>query len=383
MKIVLAPDSYKGSLRAEEVAASMARGIRKAAPSARIVSIPMADGGEGTAEAIVDAMAGEMKQVEVTGPMGMKVAASYGLIDGGRTAVIDVAAASGLPLVPKEERNPLQATTYGTGELIRFAVEDGCGKIILGLGGSATVDGGVGLAQALGISFLDRDGREVGFGGGELDRIARIDDSGLHPRLRSVEFVLSCDVTNPICGPSGASMVFGPQKGADPEMAAKLDAGLRHLAALLADRFESDVFAIPGLGAAGGIALPLKAFGRAVMRPGAELVMEAVGFHDALVGAELVVTGEGATDDQTAYGKVASAVAGAAAKKGIPVICLSGALRDGCESLYSLGVTAMFSIMNRPMSLEEALSDSGPLIEQAAENIGRLWINSRGESGVQ
>ena len=354
----------------------MARGLRKAAPNAVIATFPMADGGEGTTEAIVAALGGEARQAVVTGPMGDPVTAVYGIIDGGRTAVIEVAAASGLPLVEKERRNPLLATSYGTGELIRSALREGCRKIILGLGGSATVDGGVGMAQALGIRFLDAAGEPVGFGGGQLERIARIDNSAAEPLLRDAEFVLTCDVTNPICGPLGAAAVFGPQKGADAVMVERLDKGLRHAAQLLADRFKEDVFTIPGLGAAGGLALPLKAFASAEMVPGANMVMEITGLYEALANADLVLTGEGATDDQTAYGKVVSAIAAAASAKQVPVVCLSGALGRGSEQLYALGVTAMFSIMNRPMSLEEAFKESETLIEQAAENIGRLFIRA-------
>lgn len=374
--VVIAPDSFKGCLSAVEAAAAIARGVRRAAPAAELRQLPMADGGEGTVEALVAAAGGAVVQVEVTGPLGEPVSAFYGRLDDGRTAVIEMAAASGLPLVPAERRNPLAATSFGTGELMRRAVDDGCTRLILGLGGSATNDGGMGVAQALGVRFRDEAGVELGMGAEMLERIVEIDPSGLDPRFREVEIVVSCDVSNPLCGPEGASAIYGPQKGATPEMVQRLDKGLAHYAERLRELTGRDVAQIPGSGAAGGLAVPLLAFMKAEMRRGIDIVTESAGLEEAVRGSDLVFTGEGRTDEQTAYGKVPSGVSRIAQRHGVPVVCLSGGLGRGIDALYPVGVTALFSIVNSPMTLEEAMDQAAPLLEQAAENAVRLFLGA-------
>jgi glycerate kinase len=377
--VVIAPDSFKGSLSAVEVADAIATGIRRTGLPLVPVTVPMADGGEGTVEAVLSATGGRRRVVRAEGPLGDPVDAAYGILPDGRTAVIETAAASGLPLVPADRRNPLLASSYGTGQLIRDALDQGCRRLMIGVGGSATNDGGMGMAQALGVRFLDEEGRELGRGGAELERIAAIDCGGLDPRLAEAEIRVLCDVTNPLCGPEGASAVFGPQKGATPEMVERLDRGLARYAERIAVFLGRRVADVPGAGAAGGLAAGLLAFGRAELVPGVRVIMELVGLEQKVRGAALVITGEGRTDGQSARGKVPSGVGAVAAKCGVPAVCLSGGIGEGADLLYAHGITAMFSIANRPLSLDEAMRDAARLLAEAAENAVRLfWHGMRG-----
>lgn len=374
MKIIIAPDSFKECLPAEAVAEAMGRGARAAAPDAECVLVPMADGGEGTVRALVAATGGSLHQATVTGPLGGKVRAEFGLLGDGRTAAIEMAAASGLPLVPPERRDPTKTTTFGTGELILAALGLGATRLILGIGGSATNDGGAGMAQALGARLLDAAGQPIGPGGGELARLAAIDPSGLDPRLRGVECTVACDVANPLTGPSGAAAVYGPQKGATPEMVALLDANLARLAEVVRRDLGADVAGVPGAGAAGGLGAGLMAFLGATLRPGVELVIEAVGLEDKLDGAALVLVGEGRMDAQTAYGKVPVGVARLARSRGVPAVAIVGALGPGYQAVHGHGIAACFSILGRPMTLEEAMRQAPELIAATTEEVMRLFL---------
>ena len=396
MKIVVAPDSFKGSLSATRAAEAIAAGVRRGLPDAELVLIPLADGGEGTVEAFVTAVGGRIVPVRATGPLGEPVEAFIGVLDEpehpelveGRTAVIEMAAASGLPLVPEDRRNPMLTTSYGTGELIKHAVDLGCERVILGIGGSATNDGGVGMIQALGGSFRDEHGAEVGFGGGELARIRSIDASGLdpvfrdmsgasrngYPETRRVAMTVACDVDNPLTGPRGASAVFGPQKGATPEMVAALDEGLRNLADVIRRDVGIDVEHVPGAGAAGGMGAAALAFLGAELKPGIEIVLDVAHFDDALEGAGLVLTGEGRVDAQTLHGKVINGVLKAASARRVPVVVLAGSIEPEGYDLLDAGAAALLSIMDRPMSLDEAQRNAPALLERAAEQVARLVI---------
>ena len=372
MRIVVAPDSYKGSVSAIGVAEAMERGILRIFPTAEVRKIPIADGGEGTVEALVTATGGELKHTEVTGPMGEKVNALWGILGDGKTAVLEMAAASGLPLVPKEKRDPRVATTYGTGELIRAALDAGLRSIIIGIGGSATNDGGVGMAQALGAKFLSKDGASLPPGGGFLHKLANIDLTGLDSRLLKTEITVACDVDNPLCGTRGASAVFGPQKGATPEMVQELDAGLRHFAQCAREATGRDVAELAGAGAAGGLGAGLMFFTPAKLRPGVEIVLDAVKFADVVKEADFVITGEGRTDFQTAYGKAPVGVAKVAKQFNVPVFCISGGLGEGADDVLTLGIDATMSICSRPMSLEECMKDGAILIEEATMRLCRI-----------
>ena len=372
MKVCIAPDSFKESLSASEVAEAIRRGVLKVAPGAQTVIVPMADGGEGTVRALVDATGGEFVRETVTGPLGGKVQADYGLLGEGETAVIEMAAASGLPLLPPDERNPMLTTTFGTGELIRSALDRGVKHIIVGIGGSATVDGGAGMAQALGAKLLDEKGEEIGFGGGELRRLERIDLSGLAARVASVEVEVACDVTNPLTGPEGAARIYGPQKGATPEMVEALERNLAHLAHVIANDLGKDVCDLPGAGAAGGLGAGLVAFLGAKLRPGVEIVIEASGLREKMKGCHLVITGEGRLDEQSAFGKTIDGVAGVAKGLGIPVVAIAGSLGKGCEKVLGRGVSAYFSTVPGPGSLQEALTEAAEFLERTAEQVMRL-----------
>lgn len=357
MRVVVAPDSFKESLTAKEVAAAIASGIRQVMPEAQIEEVPVSDGGEGLVEALVGATGGKIIDWEVTGPLGEKVGAGFGLLGGGEgsTAVIEMAAASGLALVPFERRNPLLTTTYGTGELIRAALNAGCRRIIVGIGGSATNDGGAGMAQALGIKLVDSDGNPIPPGGGGLGQLQHIDASGVDPRVGESEILVASDVTNPLCGPQGAAAVYAPQKGATPEMVRELDRGLSRLAEVIRQDLGVEVADIPGAGAAGGLGAGLIAFLGAEIRPGIELVLEIVDLEKKIAGAQLVFTGEGQINFQSAYGKVPVGVARLAKRYGLPVVAIVGSVGSGAEAVYEKGIDAIVSIMNRPMTLEEAL----------------------------
>jgi glycerate kinase len=370
MKIVIAPDSFKESLTAQAVAEQIEAGFKAVYPEADYVKLPMADGGEGTVAAMVAATGGRTVTVQVTGPIGTQVEAFYGVTGDATTAVIEMAAASGLALVPPELRNPLKTTSYGTGELIRKALDDGLRHFIIGIGGSATNDGGVGMLQALGVKFLEQDGRrEIEFGGGALESLAEIDPAGLDSRLRECHVLVACDVDNPLTGPRGAAAVFGPQKGATPEMVARLDENLGHFARLVDRDLHRDIASVPGAGAAGGMGAALMAFLDAELRPGVEIVMEAIGLEGALTGADLVITGEGRIDGQTIYGKAPAGVARLAKQRGLPVIGFAGSLTTDAEIVHDHGLDAIFSVVNRPCSLGEAFRDAAHNLRMTARNV--------------
>jgi glycerate kinase len=372
MRIIVAPDSFKGSASALEVARAMERGVLEVFPGAEVVKVPIADGGEGTVAALLDATGGSARSTRVRGPLGEPVEAGWGVLGDGRTAVIEMAAASGLPLVPVGLRDPRLASTFGTGELVRAALDEGLRRLVLGIGGSATNDGGAGLAQALGVRFLDGAGVELPDGGAALVRLARIDLTGLDPRLAATELLVACDVDNPLTGPRGASAVYGPQKGATPEMVSELDAALACYAEVALAATGRDVASLPGAGAAGGLGAGLLFFTPARLRPGVELVLEATGFDRLLAGATLVITGEGRTDAQTAMGKAPVGVAAAAKRHGVPVICLSGGLGDGAEQVLARGIDALATVVPGPMRVEEAMAGGEALIEAAAARVCRL-----------
>jgi len=386
MQVVVAPDSYKGSVSAIEVANAMERGILRVFPEAVVRKIPIADGGEGTVESMVGATGGIIRHSEVADPLGRKIQAHWGILGDGETAIIEMAASSGLPLIPREKLDPRVASTYGTGELMVAALDEGLRKIIIGIGGSATNDGGTGMARALGIHFLDADGRDIAEGGAALAQLARIDLSGLDPRIAETELTVACDVDNPLCGPRGASAVFGPQKGATPAVVQELDNALAHFARIACATTGRDVAERPGAGAAGGLGAGLMFFTPARLRPGVEIVLEACAFSDAVRHAQFVLTGEGRTDYQTAYGKAPVGVARLAKESGapgIPVFCLSGGLGQGASDVLAQGIDAVMSICDRPLSLEECMRDGAVLIEAGAERLFRIVKASQAIQTVQ
>ncbi|MBP2655122.1 MAG: glxK [Firmicutes bacterium] len=372
MHIIVAPDSYKGSLSALAVTEAMERGILAVFPGATVTKLPIADGGEGTVEALVVATGGRVVKKTVIGPMGDHVESFFGLSGDKRTAFIEMAAASGITLVPKHDRDPRRSTTYGTGELILAALEENVQNLIIGIGGSATNDGGVGMAQALGAKFLKADGREIGQGGAALSELDSIDLSKLDARLKKVNIMVACDVDNPLCGSKGASAVYGPQKGATPEMVAQLDQALQRYADIAKFATGKDVANCPGAGAAGGLGAGLLFFTQAQLRPGVEIVLEAIDFAQQVKGAELVITGEGNTDFQTAYGKAPVGVAKVAKQFNIPVVCLSGGLGKGAEDTLAQGIDGLMSILPRPMELEQCITNAPDLVEAAASRVCRL-----------
>jgi len=378
MKVVVAPDKFKGSLTAPEAAKAIGLGVARAVPGISADLIPMADGGEGTVEALVSSTGGEFREAVVSGPLSEPIAARYGKLGDGRTAVLEMAAASGLALVAEGLRDPLRATTRGTGELLLAAVSDGATRVILGIGGSATNDGGAGLAQALGYRLLDAEGAEIGPGGGALGRLATIDATGADPRIAGVEIAVACDVSNPLCGHDGASAVYGPQKGANPEMVAELDRNLHHFASLIRRDLGPSIRDLPGAGAAGGLGGGLVAFAGGRLEPGIELVIRAVGLEGRLRGADLCLTGEGRLDGSSASGKTAIGVARLAARLDCPTIALAGSLGPGAEAALALGVSAYFSICTGPIPLVDALREAAVLLEAAAEQAVRAFLAGRG-----
>ncbi|MCY7755854.1 glycerate kinase [Bacillus haynesii] len=373
MKIVIAPDSFKESMTSLEAARSIEKGFKAVLSDAEYVNIPVADGGEGTVQALVDATGGDIVHQTVTGPLGKPVKAAYGLLGDGKTAVIEMAEASGLHLVPPGQRNPLLTTTRGTGELILDATEKGVSTIIIGLGGSATNDGGAGMAAALGAKFLNRDGEEIENGGGALAEIAKIDVSGLNPKLKHIQFEAACDVDNPLTGPRGASAVFGPQKGANSEMTALLDQNLKHYAAAVKAELGCEIDSIPGAGAAGGLGAGLCAFLNAELKSGVDIVLDTLSFSERIKGADLVITGEGKIDGQTVSGKTPAGVAKRARSENIPVIAFAGSLGEGCELVYDIGISALFSIVPGISSLENALADGSSNLTRCARNVAAVW----------
>ncbi|HWQ80615.1 MAG TPA: glycerate kinase [Anaerovoracaceae bacterium] len=365
MKIVIAPDSYKGSLTAKEACAAMKRGVLKAAPDAEIVTIPMSDGGEGTTRSLVDSLGGEMFPCKVLNPLGEIITAEYGILSD-NTAVIEMAEASGLTLIGKEQRDPMKSTTYGTGEMIKDALDQGCRNFILGIGGSATNDGGAGMAQALGYRLLDRNGRQIPLGGAGLAETDRIDKSAADPRIGESKFTVACDVDNPLCGENGASSVFGPQKGATAEMIGALDKNLGRFADIIERDMGIYVKDTPGAGAAGGLGAGMLAFLDANLRKGVDIVIDAVGLKSGLIGADLVITGEGGCDFQTVKGKTPYGVAKTAQQLGIPAVIIAGQIGKGAEALYDHGVVGIFTLVNGPVSLDYAIENAESLLEDAA-----------------
>ncbi len=374
MKIVIAAQGYKGNLSALQVCRAIENGVKRAVPDAMTTIVPMADGGEGTMEALVAAMGGEIIPAEVTGPLGKRVTARWGLLSDKVTGVIEMAAASGLDLVPPQELNPLLTTTYGTGELILDAMEKGCRKLIIGIGGSATNDGGVGMAQALGVRLLDGKGAPLTFGGAALADLEHIDITAIDPRLADCDIVVASDVTNPLCGPQGASAVYGPQKGATEEMVARLDAALAHYAGVLKKDLGIDIRDVPGAGAAGGLGAGLIAFLKAKLLPGIDIVIQATGLAQHLKGAALVFTGEGRLDNQTDRGKVPVGVARKAKTLGLPVVAIVGEIGDGYREVYDQGIDAVFSIAPGPISLDRCLAEAEELTSDIAERATRLFV---------
>lgn len=369
MKIVIAPDSYKESLTALEVATEIEAGFREIFPDAEYIKLPMADGGEGTVAAMVAATAGRLVAVEATGPLGEPVKACYGLTGDGKTAIIEMAAASGLTLVAANHRNPLKTTTFGTGELIEAALDADISHLIIGIGGSATNDGGAGMLQALGVRLLDHAGREIGFGGGALANLDHIDVSGMDARLKACRIEAACDVDIPLTGPQGASAVFGPQKGATPKMVAQLDANLSRYANIINRDLGVQVESIPGAGAAGGMGAALLAFFGAQLRPGIEIVVEAVGLEAAVQDADLVITGEGRIDRQTIHGKTPIGVARMAKRFGKPVIGIAGCLSTDIAVVHEHGIDAVFSVLSQVCTVEEALKDAAANVRSVSRNI--------------
>lgn len=374
MKIVIAPDSFKGSLSAVEAAKAIESGIQRAFPEANTLCLPVADGGEGTLDTLVAATCGQKIPVLVTGPLGKKVEAEYGILGDGKTCVIEMAKASGIPLIPREELNPLKATTFGTGELIKQALDDGFTSFILALGGSATNDGGAGMLQALGLSLLDEQGNKISTGAVELTKICSIDLSEFDKRIKGCEFLIASDVENPLIGPHGASHVFGPQKGATPAMVLLLDACLAHWADKVEEVTGVHLHDLPGAGAAGGIGGAFQAFFPSKMRRGIDLVIEYTGLQTALEGADLVITGEGQVDFQTASGKTPMGVAQAANAREIPTIILAGSIGTGIDVLYQHGIVSVSSIVNKPMTLHEAIENAAELLAQSAEQVARSFF---------
>lgn len=372
MKVLVAPDSFKGSLAALKVATAIEEGIRRVFPQAEVRKVPMADGGEGTVQSLIDATGGKFIRKEVIGPLGEKVMAFYGILGDKRTAVVEMAAASGLPLVPPEERDPSKTTTYGTGELIVDALGKGCRDFIVGIGGSATTDGGAGMAQALGAELLDREGREIGFGGEKLRKLDRINISNLDARIGESTVTVASDVDNPLCGEKGAAHVYGPQKGASPEMAEELEEALEHFAKILKRDLGRDVRDVPGAGAAGGLGAGLIAFLGAELRPGIDIVMETVQLEKKLKDVDLVITGEGKMDGQTIYGKTPFGVAKLAKKYKKPVMGICGTLGEGGEILYQHGFDVILANLKAPMSLEKAMKETRRLTVETTERAMRI-----------
>ena len=372
MRIIVAPDSFKGSVSALGVAEAVERGIRAVFPEAEVIKVPIADGGEGTVEALVAATSGRLLHAMVHGPMGEPLRAHWGISGDGATAFIEMASASGLPLVPKERRDPRIASTFGTGELIKAALDAGLRRLVVGIGGSATNDGGTGMARALGARFLDAEGGELPEGGAALARLASIDLSGMDHRLAEASILVACDVDNPLCCPRGASAVYGPQKGATPEMVQELDAALAVFAGIATAATGRDIALSAGAGAAGGLGAGLLFFTPASLRPGVSIVLETTGFGALVQGADLVITGEGRTDVQTAMGKAPVGVAEVARRHGVPVICLSGGLGDGADEVLDHGIDALLATVPQPMTLEACMGQGATLVEAAAARLCRV-----------
>ena len=372
MKVVIAPQTFKGALSGMRAARAMGDGVAKVFPDAQLVYVPVADGGDGTVDALVEASKGQFFKSRVTGPLERSVEAVWGVMGDGETAVIEMARASGLVLVPPNRRDPRRTTTYGTGQLIREALDKGYQKFIIGIGGSATNDGGAGMAQALGARLLDSEGNKLEYGGAALARLARIDVTEFHTAAREASVTIATDVNNPLCGPQGASAVYGPQKGATPEIVKELDKALRNYAHLVRRDLGVDVLEVPGAGAAGGLGAGLMAFLGARIHPGIDLVCDVLRLDDHLEGADLVITGEGRVDSSTVYNKAPVGVARRAKRFGALVIVVAGSLGPGYEEVYQHGIDAIVSIQDRPMAMRESLARTEELLREAVERAMRL-----------
>ncbi len=376
MRIVIAPQEFKGSLSASRAAEAIAEGACRAVPDADLLTIPMADGGPGTVEAVLAATGGQLIEVAVEDPLGRPLRARWGLLQGG-TAVIEMAAAAGLSLLSSEEQDPRVVSTYGVGQLVVAALEEGCRRLIVGLGGSATNDGGAGMATALGARFLDAAGADLPPGGAALAKLERIDIAGLDPRLGECEVTAAADVTNPLCGPEGASLVYGPQKGADARVAEELDAALRRYAEIVERELGVDVMDAPGAGAAGGLGAGLIAFLGASVERGVEVVARTVHLRERLRGADLLLTGEGRLDEQTVYGKTVAGVARIAAEEKVPVVVLAGSLGHGWERVLALGIDGVEPIVPRLATLEQGMERPAALLAQTAAAAIHGWLRMR------
>ncbi|MUG04135.1 glycerate kinase [Bombella sp. ESL0378] len=369
MKIAIVCDSFKGSLSTLEVAREIKAGFSRIFPHADYLCLPMADGGEGTVEAFAQGTGGQIMACSVTGPLGKPVSAFWGVSGDGRTAVIEMAAAAGLPLLKPDEYAPLQTTTYGVGELVRAALDHGCQHIIIGLGGSATNDGGAGFAQALGVRLLDERGRDLPPGGAALAHLAQIDASGLDARLAYVTLEGACDVTNPLTGPQGASAIFGPQKGASPQDVAQLEAALTHYVTLLASQSGRNIAHISGAGAAGGLGGGLLAFTHVTLRPGVEIIAEQLHLAEHFAEMDLIITGEGRMDGQTVHGKAPMGVAQIAKRFGKPVIAIVGSTGKDVELVHQVGIDAVFDTVSHPADLTTVLEEAPSSLRRVAENV--------------
>ncbi|MGL5647468.1 MAG: glycerate kinase [Clostridium sp.] len=374
MKFVLAPDSFKESMTSKEACNAMERGIKKVIKDAECIKVPMADGGEGTVEALVNGTNGRFEKVMVTPPMAddRKISALYGILGDGKRAVIEMAQASGIGLVKRENRNPLLATTYGTGEIILDALNKGVENIIIGIGGSATNDGGAGMLMALGVKFYDKEGKGLGFGGKELLKLERIDIKGLDKRIKNISIEVACDVTNPLVGEFGASRIFGPQKGATEEMVETLDKALTNYAKIIKKDLGIEVKDVEGSGAAGGLGAAFLAFLNGKLKRGVDLVIEHSGLKEKVRNADYVFTGEGSIDSQTIFGKTPMGVAKIAKLENVKVIAFAGKVEEGSENLYEVGIDGMFSIMREITELDTALKKGEKNLEKTVENVVRI-----------
>lgn len=377
MKIVIAPDSFKESMTAFEAATAIEKGFKEVMPEKEYIKVPMADGGEGTVQSIIDATGGDLKTVTVKGPLGESLEAQYGLTGDKKIAVIEMAASSGLDKVESSKRDPLKTTTYGFGELIRSALDEGVEGILLGIGGSATNDGGAGMIMSLGGKLLDKNKEPIAPTGEGLKDLAFIDTTDMHPRIKDVSFKVACDVDNPLTGPNGASYVYGPQKGGTPETLEQLDQNLKHFAYIVQEQFGKDVSSIPGAGAAGGLGAGLQGFLDAELQRGGDLLVEMLELENLVKDADLLITGEGGINHQTRFGKTPVAVSQVGKKHDVPTIALAGSLNDGYESIHEEGIIAAFSIIPQFTSLETALKNGKENLKSVSANIAAVIKVSR------
>ncbi|MGN0268760.1 MAG: glycerate kinase [Lachnospiraceae bacterium] len=371
MKFLFASDSFKGSLTSEQISTLLDNAARKNFPGCETAGLPVADGGEGTVDAVIAAVKGTMVSVKVQGPLLEEETGTYGMLNE-NSAIIEMAAASGLPMVPNGKRNPLKTNSVGTGELIKDALDRGCRQISIALGGSATNDGGMGAMTALGVKFFDENGKELAGAGEDLAKVSRIDVSGMHPAVKDTQFTVMCDVTNPLCGETGATYTFGMQKGADKEKLKILEAGMVHYAGVVKEQLGVDAADMPGAGAAGGLGFALKVFLNATLKSGIETVLDLIDFDSYLEGTDLVVTGEGRMDWQSAYGKVPSGVGKRCKAKGIPVIAIVGGMGKDAQAIYDFGVDSIIPTANGPLSLDFAIEHAEELYADVADRMFRM-----------